>query len=133
MLEEQEEEEGKASGLGTHLNKNAAFKSPQQPAKHKISSHTGVPHTAVAERPHSPPSLENNCSEVVWLNSFLTTLSLIERSAAGLGVSARSRRSDYNQTLLFGCCVCGRFGCNLGFLFLHPFVTNPGSFGDTVL
>lgn len=50
------------------------------------------------DAPPPPLSLEDDCSDVCF-HSFLTTLSLIEVSAPGSGVSARSGHSDYNMSV----------------------------------
>lgn len=94
-VEEEEEEEGEGIRI-RHLNKNAGSKSSEQPGKHIISPHTAF--TRCTPHPHPPLSLEDDCSDVCF-HSFLTTLSLIEVSAPGSGVSARSGRSDYNMSV----------------------------------
>lgn len=81
-MEKEEEEEGKASGLGIKI--KTLVLNLQNKLPNTLFPHTLRYRTLSSPNAPSASSLEDDCSDV-WFHSFLRTLSLIEMSAPGLG------------------------------------------------
>lgn len=122
------EEEGKASGLGIKM-EMPVLNLPNKPANTLFPRAPMSLTLPWADAP-SPRSSGDDYSDLCF-HSFLTTLSLIETSAPGFGVSARSGRSDYNMRRPVEI-EWLHFRRNFGF-YWHPFIINPSSLGDTVI